>query len=140
MAADQQIVVPQDDEELRKSMLQQMAIEELKPQRTNHKSMKIPTSQSTKDSDMSSQDNQAQVFNEFDDDERRSSLDSSQKDDEDDYENMLGNSARSSKTLEKGKNGSKSKRARPAKDPKAIVTQDQQSSVNEKNCGACLLF
>lgn len=53
---------------------------------------------------------------------------------------MLGNSARSSKTLEKGKNGSKSKRNRPIKDPKAIVTQDQQSCVNEKNCGACLLF
>ncbi len=52
-------------------------------------------------------------------------MEGSQREEEDDYENMLGNSGKQTKTLEKGKNGSNSKRARPVKDPKAIVTADQ---------------
>jgi len=57
-------------------------------------------------------------------------------DDDDDYDAMLAGT-RQTKTLEKGKVGSKSKRGGIKKDPKAIITQDQQSCMQEKNCGAC---
>ncbi len=102
--------------------------------------MKVPASLGTKDSDLSFQESKTQAFKEFDEDDSRSSMEGSQREEEDDYENMLGNSGKQTKTLEKGKNGSNSKRARPVKDPKAIVTADQQSCVNEKNCGACVIF
>ena len=80
-------------------------------------------------------------FAEFEDDDKSdnaSALGASLEDDEDDYNNMLG--GRQTKTLDKGKVGSKSKRGKPTKDPKAIITADQKSCTNNENCAACIIF
>ena len=101
---------------------------------------KESTSSSTQDT--SSQDEKkVTTFQEFEDDDKSDSGTGGNmnNDDEDDYDAMLTGSS-STKTLQKGKNGSRSTRSSIKKNPKAVMTQDQQSCMQEKNCGACQLF
>lgn len=86
-------------------------------------SMMLPKDTSTQES---SED--VSTFKEFEDDDRSDNGQSvpDNNEDEDDYDAML-TTGRQTKTLEKGKTGSKSKRGNIRKDPKAIITQDQNS-------------
>lgn len=61
------------------------------------------------------------TFKEFEDDDKSDNGGNQNNDDDDDYDSMLSGS---SKTLQKGKVGSKSNRASIKKNPKAVMTQD----------------
>lgn len=113
---------------------------EMDMKKKKHQSMMLVDATSTKDSDLSSDSGPENKkdkpsmqkvakdvkFSEFEEDqddsssrgsEARSSSMASQVADDDDYESML--DGRQTKTLDKGKTSSKSKRGRPTKDPKA---------------------
>lgn len=63
------------------------------------------------------------TFKEFEDDDKSDNGGNQNNDDDDDYDLMLSGSS-STKTLQKGKVGSKSNRASIKKNPKAVMTQD----------------